>query len=200
MKLVFVSTLVIAGFLATTSLARMNGNWKPASDHLLTRWAKDVSPENAWPEYPRPQMVRAQWANLNGLWEYAIRERGGERPTDWDGGILVPFCIESALSGVGKHVEPDQELWYRRPFAAPALAGGRLLLHFGAVDWHARVWVNGQTVGEHKGGYDPFTLDVTDALKDGEQELLVRVWDPTDAGFSRAASRCSSRTESGTRR
>ena len=183
MKPITLSALVIAHFLVTTSFAQSSGSWKPAADHVMTRWAEKVSPEDAWREYPRPQMVRKEWTNLNGLWQYAICDRGGERPADWDGEILVPFCIESALSGVGREVGPEKEVWYRRTFAAPKLDGGRLLLHFGAVDWRARAWVNGQPVGEHVGGYDPFTLDVTEALTEGEQELVVCVWDPTDAGF-----------------
>jgi len=159
-------------------------DWKPAEPKLMTRWAKDVSPKNALPEYPRPQMVRPSWQNLNGLWDYAITARGGEKPQAWEGKILVPYCIESPLSGVGKRVSPDQWLWYRREFSAKKPAeGGRLLLHFGAVDWKAMVHVNGKLVGEHKGGYDPFTLDISPALQDGTNELTVAVWDPTDAGY-----------------
>jgi beta-galactosidase/beta-glucuronidase len=129
-------------------------------------------------------MVRPDWQNLNGLWEYAVTSRGAPRPQQWDGEILVPFCIESALSGVGKRVAPDQRLWYRRTFQTGKPAdGGRLLLHFGAVDWKATVLVNGELVGEHKGGYDPFTFDITSAVRDGENELVVAVWDPTDSSF-----------------
>ena len=157
--------------------------WKPAEAKLMTRWAKDVSPENVLPEYPRPQMVRTDWQNLNGLWQYAFTSRGASRPEHWEGNILVPFCIESALSGVGRRVSPDQWLWYRRTFqASKSDDGGRLLLHFGAVDWKAMVHVNGVLVGEHKGGYDPFTFDITAAVRDGENELTVAVWDPTDSG------------------
>ncbi len=160
-------------------------DWKPAQGPLATRWAKQVSPERVHPEYPRPQLVRERWTNLNGLWGYAIRPRGEGRPAELDGHILVPFAVESALSGVMKKVGPENRLWYRRTFEAPSLAEGeRLLLHFGAVDWHAVVSVNGQKVGEHRGGYDPFTFDITSALKPGgEQELVVAVWDPTDAGY-----------------
>ncbi len=151
----------------------------------MTRWAKDVDPDNTLGEYPRPQMRRPHWVNLNGLWQYAIRPADQGRPAQWDGKILVPFCVESALSGVGKRVGDDQRLWYRREFSMSDAAGvpGRWLLHFGAVDWHAVVWVNGKKVGEHKGGYDPFTFDITEAVKPGQrQELVVGVWDPTDAG------------------
>jgi beta-galactosidase/beta-glucuronidase len=159
-------------------------DWKPAEAKLMTRWAKDVSPENALPEYPRPQMVRDSWENLNGLWDYATTSRGAQRPQQWEGKILVPYCIESPLSGVGKRVSPESWLWYRRSFEAKKPTdGGRLLLHFGAVDWKAMVRVNGQLVGEHKGGYDPFTFDITAAVQDGENELTVAVWDPTDSSY-----------------
>jgi Glycosyl hydrolases family 2, TIM barrel domain/Glycosyl hydrolases family 2/Glycosyl hydrolases family 2, sugar binding domain len=159
-------------------------DWAPAPGPLLTRWAKDVRPDNALPEYPRPQMVRKDWVNLNGLWQFAVRPKDAARPNQWDGQILVPFPIESALSGVMKRVATDQRLWYRRTFTRPAAhPEGRLLLHFGAVDWDATAWVNGKEVGSHRGGYDPFTFDVTDALKpSGDQELVVSVSDPTDAG------------------
>jgi hypothetical protein len=165
------------------TLAPVRAEWKLAPVPLLTPFAKDVSPDKVHPEYPRPQLVRKEWVNLNGLWQYAITARDAEKPAKWDGDILVPFCVESALSGVGKKVTPEQALWYRRTFKKPELKDkGRLLLHFGAVDWQATVWVNGTKLGEHQGGFDPFTFDVTDALKDGEQELVVRVWDPTDQG------------------
>ena len=130
-------------------------------------------------------MIRDGWLNLNGLWEYAIRPHEASLPTAFDGEILVPFPVESALSGVMQRVGEDNRLWYRRHFEAPDTSeGNRALLHFGAVDWHATVWVNGIQVGEHKGGYTPFTFDVTEVLVDeGEQEIVVSVWDPTDAGF-----------------
>ena len=164
------------------------GQWKPAEGPLMTRWARDVSPENAHPEYPRPQMVRADWLNVNGLWDYAIRPKDAPRPDQFDGQILVPFPVESALSGVMKPVGPDNRLWYRRTFEMPpggrwSEEGRRVLLHFGAVDWDATVWINGKEVGSHQGGYDPFHFDITDALKDGgSQEIVVSVWDPTNNG------------------
>jgi hypothetical protein len=159
--------------------------WKPAQSRLTTPWTGDVTPERVWPEYPRPQMVRPSWTNLNGLWDYAIRPKAEDKPQEWDGKILVPFAVESALSGVQKRVTPDERLWYRRAFATPSIpAGGRLLLHFGAVDWQAKVWVNGKEVGSHEGGYDPFSFDITEALTnaDEENEIVVAVWDPTDDG------------------
>ncbi len=166
--------------------------WQPKQAPLMTRWAKDVSPTNVLPEYPRPQMVREHWQNLNGLWEYAIQPKDAGKPEKWDGEILVPFPVESALSGVMKQVGPENKLWYRRTFSLPtkdgaidsAWAGKNVLLHFGAVDWETTVWLNGKEVGTHKGGYDPFSIDITAALKgDGLQELVVSVWDPSDAGF-----------------
>ncbi|HZY85146.1 MAG TPA: beta-galactosidase, partial [Gemmataceae bacterium] len=157
--------------------------WKPAKGPLMTRWAKDVTPERVLPEYPRPQMQRKAWQNLNGLWQLAFAKEGEEAPVgkELPERILVPFPVESALSGVMKRAD---RLWYRRHFTVPKdWAGQRLLLHFGAVDWEATVWVNGKKLGSHKGGYDGFTFDVTDALKaDGKQELIVGAWDPTDGG------------------
>ena len=158
-------------------------DWKPAESKLFTRWAKDVSPENALPEYPRPQMVRDSWENLNGLWDYALSAPDAEQPQAWEGKILVPYCVESPLSGVGKRVSPEQWLWYHRTFSTVKPADGRrVLLHFGAVDWKTMVRVNGKFAGEHKGGYDPFTFDITALVQDGENELVVAVWDPTDSG------------------
>lgn len=136
------------------------------------------------PEYPRPQLRRDEWANLNGLWDYAIVDRGAGVPPSWDGEILVPFAIESGLSGVKKPVTPEQELRYRRSVKIPqSWRSQRTLLHFGAVDWQAEVWLNGIRLGEHRSGYVPFSFDLSPALLPGvEQELLVRVWAPTDTG------------------
>jgi Glycosyl hydrolases family 2, TIM barrel domain/Glycosyl hydrolases family 2, sugar binding domain/Glycosyl hydrolases family 2 len=159
------------------------GEWKPAAGPLMTRWAKDVSPETVHPDYPRPQMVRKDWKNLNGLWQLAFGKEGEDPPIgkELNEQILVPFPVESALSGIMKRAD---RLWYRRTFSLPPeWKGKQVLLHFGAVDWETNVWVNGKKLGEHRGGYDPFTFDVTAALKpEGEQELIVGVWDPTDKG------------------
>ncbi len=156
---------------------------KPANGPMMTSWAKDVTPDNVWPEYPRPQMIRDHWQNLNGLWDYAIVAKDASKPAAWDGQILVPFCPESALSGVMKQVLPDQCLWYHRMFQSPTMKKGEhLLLHFGAVDWKTTVWLNGTVVGTHTGGYDPFTIDVTEVLKDSQNELVIQVWDPSNTG------------------
>jgi len=169
--------------LALSAIPASSAEWKPAPSPLMTKWGKQVTPANAWREYPRPQLVRKDWQNLNGLWDYAIVKKDAPKPEKWDGEILVPFCAESALSGVGKAVLPTDHLWYRRKVEVPAgWKGKRVLLHFGAVDWEAFVAVNGKEVGTHRGGSDPFSFDITDALKPGENELTVRVWDPSDSG------------------
>jgi hypothetical protein len=159
--------------------------WKPAVGPLTTPWTDQVTPEKVHPEYPRPQMVRKDWTNLNGLWDYAIRPRGEAAPAEWNEKILVPFPIESALSGVMKKVGVENRLWYRRTFGAAKPAdGGRLLLHFGAVDWRCEVWINGRSAGGRQGGYDRFSLDITDfLLPQDEQEIVVAVWDPSDRGY-----------------
>ncbi len=161
-----------------------NAQYKPAGDKIKTQWADQVSPDKVLPEYPRPLMTREHWANLNGLWNYAITSKDGKQPVTFDGEILVPFCIESSLSGVQKEVGADKALWYQRDFMVPkAWKGQRVLLHFGAVDWMADVWVNGIKVGSHTGGYTPFSFDITQALNGKTNELVVRVWDPTDDSY-----------------
>ena len=154
--------------------AALAEDWQPAAGPLKTRWTKDVSPTNALPEYPRPQMVRKDWLNLNGLWDIKLGD-GTESK------ILVPFAIQSALSGVMKHAD---RVTYRRSFEIPkGWSGQKVLLHFGAVDWESTVFVNGKKIGVHRGGYDAFSFDITDALKgEGAQEITVDVFDPTDLG------------------
>lgn len=160
--------------------------WKPAGDKIKTEWADKVDPQNVLPEYPRPIMERQQWLNLNGLWDYAITKKDAPLPKTFDGKILVPFAIESSLSGVGKTIKADQSLWYERKFQIPEdWKGKNVLLNFGAVDWKAEVFVNGNKIGEHTGGYTPFSFNITKNLKDGENSLAVRVWDSTGNGLPR---------------
>ena len=172
--------ILIAMMMTTTSFSQ----YKPAGDKIRTDWASEVVPENVLPEYPRPLMVRPTWKNLNGLWQYAITPKGEKTPTAYEGDILVPFCIESSLSGVQKTVGQDSALWYEKTFAVPnEWKNDRVLLHFGAVDWMTDVWVNGVKVGSHTGGYTPFTFDITQALEGKNNKLVVRVWDPTDKSY-----------------
>lgn len=151
---------------------------------LMTPWGEHLDENCILTEYPRPQMRRNSYLNLNGRWEYAITD-SDESPRRWDGTILVPFSPESALSGVGRSLQPGQTLWYRREVIVPQgfiPADGRLLLHFGAVDQEAAVYWNGRLLGRHMGGYNAFTLDATDALGP-RNSLVVRVHDDTDASF-----------------
>jgi hypothetical protein len=171
----------ILALTASTCVA----DWKPAGDNIRTRFAQDVRPDSAWREYPRPQMLRQGWQNLNGLWRYQVRAKGGDYAEmnktlgkGGDGDILVPYCIESSLSGVGRLLEPEEELWYQREFKAKK-KGDRLILHFEAVDYECVVWVNGKEVGAHTGGNNPFSFDITDAAQDGANRVSVRVWDAT---------------------
>jgi hypothetical protein len=172
----------VAMILAMSSILQAEA-WKPASGPLMTRWAKEVTPEKTLPEYPRPQMTRPDWMNLNGLWQLQKEEKDAEIEfgKDLPMQILVPFPVESALSGV---MQTGERFLYRRTFPVPEKwKGQQILLHFGAVDWEAVVFVNGNYVGEHRGGYDAFSFDITDALKSsGEQEIVVSVFDPTDKG------------------
>jgi len=161
-------------------------HWKPVSGKILTPWAERVHPEKPHPEYPRPQLERSgNWQNLNGLWKYTIAPKDQTSiPSTWEGAILVPFAVESALSGVGKRVSKDEALWYDREIAiGKNVRNGNVLLHFGAVDWQCDVYVNGRHIGRHEGGYDPFSMDITAALEKGErQRISVRVWDPANDG------------------
>ena len=168
-------------FLRAFTPAHAQEPWHPAKGLLATQWSSQVTPTNVWPEYPRPQLVRERWLNLNGLWYYQIakREEAGI-PSQYAGQILVPFPLEAPLSGVMQPLQPNQRLWYQREFALPAdWAGQRVLLHFGAVDWEATVFIDGQKLGTHRGGYDSFSFDITKILKTGgTHKIAVSVWDP----------------------
>jgi hypothetical protein len=176
--------LAVTALLLSAPITSRATEWRPAAGVLPTRWAQEVTAETAHREYPRMQMRREVWLNLNGLWDYAIAPQAAAQPDTWQGKILVPFPVEAALSGVMRRVTEADRLWYRRAFETPeAWHGKRVLLHFGAVDWETTVWVNGAKAGAHRGGYDGFTFDVTDLLKPtGAQEIVVAVYDPTDAG------------------
>lgn len=157
--------------------------WQPAGDKIKTAWADEVDPACPLPEYPRPTLVRPAWQNLNGLWDYAIRPADAPQPELFDGKILVPYPVESSLSGVQRRLSENEVLWYERRFTVPAgWRQGALLLHFGAVDWEVDVYLNGIRVGGHKGGYTAFSIDIAPYLTRGEQTLAVRVADPTDRG------------------
>ena len=178
MKTTFISVLCILFSLGVSA------QWKPAGDRIKTSWAEQINPENVLPEYPRPIMERGEWKNLNGLWQYAIVDKGARTPQAFDGEILVPFAVESSLSGVQKRIDDTKELVYQRTFEVPsAWKGKQVLLHFGAVDWKADVWVNDVKVGSHTGGYAPFSFDITPALVAKSNKLVVRVWDPTDKSY-----------------
>lgn len=166
---------------AALSIAASAAQWAPVGENIKTRWASQVSPENARSEYPRPQMVRPEWKCLNGLWDYAITAKDQQVMPEAEGQILVPFCVESSLSGVGRRVSGEQLLWYKRTIEKPQeWDSKKVLLHFDAVDWSADVFVNGELVGQHTGGFTAFSYDVTAALEQGPAELVVKVWDPTD--------------------
>lgn len=150
---------------------------------LRTKWFKDIGKGCPLSEYPRPQLERNSWICLNGEYDYAITSENAEKPENYDGRILVPFSVESAASGVEKALKPDERLWYRKKFSlTDDFKNKRAILHFEAVDWQCSVWVNNTLMGEHTGGYNPFSFDITDVLTDGENELVVKVYDPTDAG------------------
>ncbi len=154
----------------------------PFKSELITQWGEQVTAENAWTEYPRPQLQRQQWQNLNGHWDYAISQRDAQQvPEQWSGKILVPFALESRLSGVQRLLDSSETLWYHRRFEAQPASGSRTLLNFEAVDYRCRVVVNGLLVGEHVGGNDPFSIDISKAVQAGENDLVVRVEDDTEA-------------------
>jgi beta-galactosidase/beta-glucuronidase len=177
-------TIILVFAFTMTVIATAQAQWKAAGDNLKTVWGEQVNPAKVLPEYPRPLMERGEWQNLNGLWDYAVTPVGGAEPGTFQGQILVPFAIESSLSGVQKEVGAENELWYKREFSVPAAwKNKQVLLHFGAVDWKADVFVNDILVGSHKGGFAPFSFDITPCLAGkARHKLSVRVWDPTDKG------------------
>lgn len=176
----FLVYLILADYITTVAQ-----EWQPAGERIKTQWAEQVNPANPLPEYPRPQLIRSEWQNLNGLWSYAILKKGSAVPERFAGTILVPFAVESSLSGVQKTVGADNELWYERDFNVPQTWKNRkVMLNFGGVDWKADIWINNIKVGSHSGGYTPFSFDITPYLnKTAGQTLIVRCWDPTDDGY-----------------
>lgn len=179
-------------FLAlSVAISSFAQKWAPVGNNIKTEWTSKIDPSNPLPEYPRPQMVRKNWVNLNGLWNYAITEASAESFKS-EGRILVPYAVESSLSGVGRRITKNDALWYERSFSIPKdWEGKNVLLHFGAVDWQAEVYVNDQQVGEHRGGYDPFSFDITPYLKkSGKQTVKVKVQDASDNGFQPRGKQC----------
>ncbi|MBE6253520.1 MAG: beta-galactosidase [Bacteroidales bacterium] len=174
-------TLILLASLMLAACAQQEAvRWAPLQEHILTPWASQVDPLNPLPEYPRPQLERTLWQSLNGLWDYAIGPKEGERPAP-EGKILVPFAVESALSGVGKRLTAEDALWYSTSFKVPRQwKGQQVWLNFQAVDWSTEVWLNGQRVGSHTGGYTAFSFDITPYLVKGKQQLVVKVLDATD--------------------
>ena len=174
-------------FVAVAAVTMGAQAYAPAKSPLMTEWGEKVTPENAWREYPRPQMVRDNWTNLNGEWNYAVTAitNAVGRPKSWDGKILVPFGIEAPLSGVGRLLKPDEFLWYTRKIEVKGKGEGRkrILLNFESVDFRAQVFIGHREVElPHESMNVPFSLDITDYVVDGENELTVCVWDPSDSG------------------
>ena len=175
-----INLLLLSSLFSVIAFAQ----WQPAGEKIKTCWASQIDVNNVLPEYPRPLMERTEWLNLNGLWNYAILPVCKQSPSTFDGKILVPFAIESSLSGVQKNVGKANELWYEREFTIPSKwKNNRVILHFGAVDWKTDVWVNDVKVGQHSGGYTPFSFEITSALKNGSNKLMVKVWDPTNDSY-----------------
>ena len=171
-------------YLAVALTASAAAQWQAAGDRIKTVWAEQIDPANVLPEYPRPLMERAEWKNLNGLWNYSVVPVGKPVPDSFDGQILVPFAIESSLSGFQKPAGSGEELRSHPKFTVPASWKGRdILLHFGAVDWKAEIYLNDIKIGSHSGGYTPFSFNITPFLNGREQTLAVKVWDPTDGYF-----------------
>lgn len=169
MKLVsyFIGLCLASAISISVSTDAQAQAWKPVAGKISTPWAEKLDPASPLPDYPRPQLVRKNnWKNLNGLWDYAITSKEeATAPKSYQGKILVPFPVESSLSGVGKTIDKNKLLWYKTSFAIPSNIKNNILLHFGAVDWKTDVWVNGKKVGTHEGGFDPFSFDITAFVK-----------------------------------
>ncbi len=181
MKNIGVLFALLAIWISCNPIDDQSFEYKIQNNPLKTPWTEAVDPEAPHSQYPRPQMIRGDYYNLNGLWDYAILEDTNSIPKKWDGKILVPYPVESALSGVKKMVGENQALWYEKIFIADSsFIFQDVLLHFGAVDWESQVWLNGGKLGTHRGGYDRFSFDISGKVQVGENTLRVKVWDPTN--------------------
>lgn len=171
--------IIIIVVIATPSSAQ----WKPAGDKIKTKWAEKLDPKNVLKEYPRPLLQRTEWKNLNGLWDYAISDTNNNFLIKFESKILVPFAVESSLSGVMRSAGSSKYVWYSTNFDIPkGWKGKDILLNFGAVDWQTDIWINGVKAGTHSGGYTPFTLNITPFLNNSFQKIMVKVWNPVDDG------------------
>ena len=158
--------------------------WCPAGNKIKTKWGKNLDPNKVWQEYPRPQLERKQWLNLNGIWSYSITDVNSQKPDNFDGEILVPFSIESSLSGVMKSLNEKQILWYYKEFEIPDnWKDKNIIIHFNAVDWICELYINDNKIGEHSGGYSEFSFDITKNIKEGKNKILLKVFDPSDKGY-----------------
>ena len=158
--------------------------WCPAGNKIKTKWGKNLDPKKVWQEYPRPQLERKQWLNLNGIWSYSITDVNSQKPDNFDGEILVPFSIESSLSGVMKSLNEKQILWYYKEFEIPdKWKDKNIIIHFNAVDWICELYINDNKIGEHSGGYSEFSFDITKNIKEGKNKILLKVFDPSDKGY-----------------
>ena len=158
--------------------------WLPAGNKIKTKWGNNLNQNNIWNEYPRPQLERKDWINLNGLWSYSITDENALNPGNLDEKILVPFSLESSLSGVMKNLNEKEILWYYREFKIPEnWKNKNILLHFNAVDWKCELFINDIKIGEHIGGYSEFYFDITNKLLEGKNKILLKVFDPSDKGY-----------------
>jgi beta-galactosidase/beta-glucuronidase len=178
------NTMKLAICLSLTfMLDCLSAQWTPAGEMIKTKWADKIDIQKVLPEYPRPIMERKEWQNLNGLWQYSINSANSPKPRKFDGNILVPFPVESSLSGVMKSVGKDKALWYNKTFNIPSgWKGKKVILHFGGVDWKTDVWINDIKIGSHTGGYSPFSFEISPYLHTKDQVITVKVWDPTSDG------------------
>ena len=166
-------------------------NWHPVGTRIKTKWGNNLKPENVWQEYPRPQLERKDWLNLNGIWHYSITDIDSKKPEKFDQNILVPFCLESSLSGVMKPLNETQILWYYKEFEIPKKWKDKnIIIHFNAVDWKSELYINDDKIGEHYGGYSEFNFDITKNLKTGKNKIILKVWDPSDTGYQPIGKQC----------